>query len=258
MPDIDKIPAVFHKSTDPYHFIFDNIPLETILQRQGVINAQVDNNTQDLGTASGSEGSVANRLVTSLEDNGDLKTSAIDDAIHSVAAHEDADGFVRMTDAERAKLGSVSDDATALTLQFNTVSTTPVFADETVEFDNSDTAVWNFTSPNKISLDLAFPASAVHQEFFDRIPVHENGAVPDYLNYKTTTVSTPFISGTLRVYINGIRLTEGVGIWVPPSTGPSGTWILTYFTGAPAAGKFTLNRSLDPADIIRIDFNSEF
>ena len=262
MPDIDKIPEVLHKATDPYHFHFDNIPLESILQRQEVMNFQIDSNAQIIRDASGTEGTVANRLSKSLEDNGDLKPEAIDDVEHNIGAHEDGEfmgiEYVRMLSDERAKLDSISDEATALKLQFNTVSTTPLFTDETVEFENSDTVTWAITTPNKVRADLAFPASAAHNHFYDRAPAHASTTSPDYKNYKTTTVATPFISGTLRVHVNGIRLTESVGIWVPPASGPNGTWILTYFVGSPSAGTFTLNRSLDPADITRIDFNAEF
>lgn len=262
MPDIDKIPEVLHKATDPYHFHFDNLPLENILQRQGVMNGQIDNNSQVLREASGTEGTVANRLKVSLEDNGDLKSTAIDAAGHSIGAHADGEylgvEYVRMLADERDKLSFVSDEATALKLQFNTVSTTPLFTDETVEFENSDTVTWAYTSPNKIRADLAFPSTAAHQHFYDRTPAHATPASPDRKNYRTTTTSTPFISGTLRVYVNGIRLTESVGIWVPPASGPNGTWVLTYFVGSPSAGTFVLNRSLAVADIIRIDFNAEF
>ena len=262
MPDIDKIPEVLHKATDPYHFHYDNIPLENILQRQAVMNSQIDNNSQVLRESSGTEGNVGNRLKKSLEDNGDLKSAAIDNAEHNIGAHTDGtylgESYVRMLESERTKLGFISDEATALKIQFNTVSTTPLFTDETLEFENSDTVTWNITAGNKVSADLAFPSTSIHQHFYDRTPADAVPSSPDLKNYKTTTVATAFISGTLRVYVNGIRLTESIGIWVPPASGPSGTWILTYFVGSPTAGTFTLNRSLAPADIIRIDFNAEF
>jgi len=259
MPDIDKIPEVKYKATDPYHFSFDNVPLEGILQRQDVMNSAIDNNSQQIRDAIGTEGTINNRISKSLKDNGDLITAAVDTALHSIEKHTDTDDFVRMTSSERDKLDLISDEATSLKLQFNTVSTTPLFEDVTVEFIDSDTTAWALEGSNKIRLDLAFPSTAVRNHFYDLTPVNVNLGVPDYTNYKTTSTNTAFIDDTLRVTINGIRLTDGTGIYVPPSTGPSGTWILTYFSVVDATiGTFSFNRALDPSDIIRIDFDSEF
>ena len=88
-------------------------------------------------------------------------------------------------------------------------------------------------------------------------PAHQNTSTPDYTNYKTTTVATPFVDGSLRIFINGIRLPESSpGVFVPPSTGPSDTWTLTYFSSDSTAGTFALNRAITSDDIIRIDFDT--
>lgn len=262
MPDIDKIPEVLHKATDPYHFEFDNIPLDQILQRQDVINSAVDINSNILRDAIGTEGTLANRLDISINPDGTLKSSAVDEAEHNIGAHTDGefDGidYVRMTESERDKLALISDEATALKLQFNTVSITALFEDETVEIVDSDTITWSLAGDSSVRADMAFPASAAHLHFYDLVPTHATPTLPNFKDYKTTTVSTPFIDGSLRVHVNGIRLTEGVGIFVPPSTGPDGTWTLTYFMGTATAGTFTLNRALDISDIIRIDFDTGF
>jgi hypothetical protein len=79
---------------------------------------------------------------------------------------------------------------------------------------------------------------------------------PDYTNYKSTSMATPYVDGTLRVYINGFRISETASVLIYNATnGPSGTWLATSFTSDASNGTFALNRAIDPADSIVIDFD---
>jgi hypothetical protein len=280
MPDLSTIPDVFYQPDDPYNWVYDNKPLKNLADRLMLVNTEVDNNSNVLRQAVGSQGTLANRLAQSMEDDGSLRTSALDEATHSIAAHTDGSGtvsagqltalnalgysvtnpvgFVRMMLAERNKLALISDDATALKLQVITEDGTFNFADQTVIVENSTTLEWQVTAPNRLKAHVSIPLESAHSHHYDLAPVHDNLGTPNYTNYKVTSLATPFITGSLRVYVNGTRLGKGASVYVPPAIGPDGVWTLTQFTEDAANGRFVLNRALAPADVIRIEFDTNF
>jgi hypothetical protein len=79
---------------------------------------------------------------------------------------------------------------------------------------------------------------------------------PDFINYKVTSTSTPYIDGSLRIFVNGVRLTETEELFVPGAL-PESDLILITFTPSPAEGTFALSTNLFPDDQIRIDFDVE-
>jgi hypothetical protein len=263
MPRIDLITPVTYDSLWPYHSRYDNLPLEYILARQSLINSAVDNSDEILENAKGSAGTLANRLNQSLEEDGDLKDTAIDEALHKIGAHTDGeyDGieYVRMKSDERDKLALIADEATSLTIQFETISTISTiaeFSNDTLVFQDSDTITWAIENPNLVTANMVFPDSAAHEHYYDLTPVHADQDEPDYTNYEVTNSSVAFIEGSLRVYVNGIRISEDEEVYVyNADDGPAGTWTLTSFTGDAENGTFELNRALDEADIIKIDFD---
>ncbi len=281
MPDIEKIEPTLHQPLDPYHWHYDNLPLQTILERQELINSAVDINSKLLRDATGTQGTIANRLQQSIDEDGTLKDDAIDIALHNIAQHTDGNDtltsdeiddiaetlgyvvsnpvpYVRMLEAERSKLALISDNATALKLMYQGASTTTTYEDETIELVDTDTATWEITSPNKLGINLSFPADAAHAHIYGAVPVASNLMSPDYINYKTTSVATPYIYGSLRVYLNGIRLNATDSVYVPGPDGPSGTSYLTKFTPDSDAGTFALSRAIDSDDIIVIDFDVSY
>jgi len=279
MPNISLIPEVLYDPLQPYQWIYDNLPLENILLRQELINTAVDINTNILVDSIGTAGTLSNRLNQSLEDSGYLKISAIDVSDHNIAFH--ADGvrtltasdislidpldvyqlpsivpFVRMLEAERDKLLLVSDEATSLRLQLFTedISNTVLFDDEIVELVDTDTISWEIEEPNKIKARMTFPSSAAHSHNYNLTPVHANIVTPDYINYKTTSVSTVYVENSLRVYINGARLNEDDLVYVP-SAAASPTFTQLKFTENFSAGTFALSGAITAADVIKIDFD---
>lgn len=263
MPRIELIPEVYYQPTQPYHHEYDNLPLRNIITRQTLINLAVDDNSEILRDSIGSTGTLAARLNKSLNADGSLRTTEVDAALHNIAEHTDGSttisgspvNFVRMRETERDKLALIQDEANELNAQFVTPSTTVLFETGTLEFEPSSTVTWSITSPNVIKANMAFSSDAAHQHNYDLVPVHSSIGSPDYTNYKTTSVSTAFVEGSLRVYINGIRLSETAGVYVPDSTGPDGTWTSTYYTPSASAGTFALNRAITASDVIRIDFD---
>ena len=279
MPDISLIPEVLYDPLQPYQWIYDNLPLENILLRQGLINSAVDVNTNILVDSIGTAGTLSNRLNQSLEDSGYLKISAINVADHDIAFHADSVraltasdislidpldvyqlpsivSFVRMLGAERDKLLLVSDEATSLRLQLFTedISNTVLFDDEIVELVDTDTITWEIEEPNKIKARMAFSSAAAHSHNYNLTPVHANLVTPDYINYKTTSVSTAFVEDSLRVYVNGVRLNEDDLVYVP-SAAASPTFSQLRFTGNNSAGTFALSSAITAADVIKIDFD---
>ena len=105
-----------------------------------------------------------------------------------------------------------------------------------------------------------------HNHFYDFTPVAQNIVTPDYKSYKVTSIGTPYKQGTLRVYVNGIRLSESNLVYIPFNFTVSGpSWKLMGYTedvadvnGIVTSGKFTLSSTITASDIIRVDFDTQF
>ena len=121
--------------------------------------------------------------------------------------------------------------------------------DGSIELQNSDTIEWSFTAPNIIKPVINFSIDFVHRHYYDVEPV-----TVDYLNYSVNVLSTPYMEGSLRVYINGSRLTENSEIYVSGYT-PESDNISIGFTSDYENGTFFLTNAITDDDIIRIDFD---
>lgn len=249
----------------PYHVDFDNIPILQLINQNLLINNAVENAEDILRSAIGTQGTLSNRLNQSIQADGQLRSDAIDTALHNIGAHADGeyDGvdYVRMTAEERAKLSLVADEATSLVIQFetiSTISTAPVaFDNQIVTLKQSDSVTWRVESGNMVYADLTFPVDSAHQHYYDREPAHQTPMSPDYQNYKSTSVATEYIDGSLRVYVNGVRLSETTSVYVPGPL-PTDAWVLMTFTSDAANGLFSLSTPITSSDVIRIDFDATF
>ena len=267
MPQLELTPVQPYLGSWPYHVDFDNIPILQLVNQIMLVNNAVDNAEDILRSAIGTQGTLANRLNQSIQANGQLRTDAVNAALHNIGYHTDGLGpdsisYVRFKAVERAKLELISDDATALTIKFDTFSVistasiTALFTNEQVDFANSDTVTWRIDGTT-VYADLAFPAGAAHQHYYDRTPVHANIVTPDYQNYKVTSTATPYVDGSLRVTVNGMRLSETASIYVIGHL-PTNDYILLTFTSNSTAGTFQLSTPITADDVIRIDFDATF
>jgi hypothetical protein len=272
MPNINSIPEVLYEPNQPYHYIYDNLPLRNILTRIGLVNIQVDTNSDIIRGAAGTAGTIDARLNISLEPNGSLKTSAVDSSEHGIGHHSDGEGpdgvhYVRMTADERAKLGLVQPEANKIVFEVEdsmpTVGDAVVISEGAVRLKGSSTIFFDFESPNVIRAHSAFPPDAAHRHHYGLKPADSNPSEPDYKNFKTTSIATPYEEGSLRVYVNGVRLCS-VAVPVPSqstsSSSSSGLSLVpTYIQSEDhQGGTFVLNRSLNIADVVRIDFDETF
>lgn len=270
MPELEKYPVPLYNPLHPYHWEYDNLPLEALKLRDEVINGQVDINSGILMDAAGNQGTVANRLNQSMNEDGSLMDTAIDEALHNIAEHEDGSKtltteelddlnelgyvvsnpvpFVRMLNAERAKLALIADEATNMTIQVETPSNIVLYEEGPLTLAESESISWS-VSGNEIKANMNFPAEAAHRHYYDLEPVTE-----DYLTFQVTSVSTPYLEDSLRVYINGVRLSSSGEVYVPGAD-ISDTWTLNSFTPDHEAGTFELSAAITAADIIRIDFD---
>lgn len=242
MPEISTIPVERYTSLDPYHYTVDNRPIDGLIERLFQVNAKVDAQDDILTSAIGSAGSLAGRINVALNADGTLKTTAVDDTLHSIEEHTDTSSYVRMSAAERTKLSGIDSGATNLSVNISTISTAILFPDvggATLTMRGSDTISWRYES-SVVYADSVLGASNHVIHYYDIEPVNVSGA-----NYKTTSSNTAYKAGTLRVFVNGLRLTEG------------GSAIGGYYysEGTPASGTFTLNTTLTGGHIIRIDFD---
>lgn len=285
MPRIEQIPDSFYQPMQPYHYEFDNLPINSLLKKIDLINRAVDSVSDILRDANGTQGTLSNRLNQSIEANGHLKPDAIDDSLHHIGAHEDGvfdDGngpqiYVRMTGDERDKLDAISDEANLLTIEFpgevfgpssissististiSTISNTPIIFDNgNLKFENSSTITMQFIPPNRVKFHTALPVNLIRNNFYDISPLPANLSNPDYINYKVNSLGTPYIEDSLRVYVNGLRLSSTETIYVPPANGGT-DWKATSFTSNHLNGTFSINRALSANDVIRIDFDLSY
>ena len=269
MPDISKITDVLYDGNQPYHVHYDNLPLKNILTRIDLVNAQVDINTDILRGSCGSVGTLSNRLSVSLQDNGKLKAMAVDDSLHNIGAHSDGsyDGtdYVRMKKDERDKLSIIESNANNLDFEIeDSISNEEVeyivFQSGRIKLKASDTIALQFIAPDTIKAHSIYPYEAAHIHNYNITPAHQNPSSPDYINYITTSVNTPYKEGSLRVYINGMRLGFGLEQEIKILTGSdpsvSINWTGYYVTSYSfETGDFSLNTSITASDIIVVDFD---
>lgn len=253
MPDLSGIPVRRHQPLDPYDHIHDNQPIDDLETQVGVVNDAVDEMRVIMDAAIGSQPDLATRLAQSLEENGTLKQSAVDAVNHTIDAHTDTEDFVRMTAEERAKLDAVAANATklAIVVPFAEDDEPTTFSDGDVEFVESDTVQFHQES-GKIAIDIKIPISSKHIHYYDVTPVTD-----DYLNYTTNGVPTAYKAGSLRVYVNGIRLSA-----TAETTAPVGgvATLITYAEGGDTdgvvtGGDFNFSVAVDEDDVVRIDFD---
>lgn len=260
MPNINNFPVPSYEALQPYHYIYDNLPIAALVKRQEILSDSVDFNTNVLENSIGSRVNLAARLNQSLTDNGDLKTSAVDFTFHNIGFHEDGsyDGvnYVRMKLDERQKLAQIKDGANYLSLNINipAISNGVFFDDGVLQLNDSPSLKWRFEQPNNLTADLNYPLESAH--------IHYYGVTPksaflntDYKNY-TTNLSKPIMNNTLRVFINGVQIFSDFEVFVPPANPNSNDkWHKNKFTLNNDLISFQLLNSLSQFDIIKIDFD---
>jgi hypothetical protein len=196
---------------------------------------------------------MANRLNQSIDEDGGLKTTAIDEALHDIEAHTDSATYVRMTAAQSAKLDLIADEATSLFLQVDN-GTEYEFTSGAVRFIPSSTVTFSIVEPNEIKFDMAFPVEAAHQHFYNATPVSANLVTPDYINYKVNAPATPYVEDSLRVYVNGVRLNPDQGVYAPGAL-ITDDWTLLSYTADYENGTFAFSDAVAEADILSIDYD---
>jgi|APGre2960657373_1045057.scaffolds.fasta_scaffold00093_31 hypothetical protein len=255
MPDLSNITVPQYLPNQPYHYTYDNLPIDALVQRDDLINSQVDANTNYILQSFGTAGSLANRLNQSLENNGDLKTTAVNTALHNIGAHTDGSyggtDYVRMTLDERSKLSLIAPEAKNIAIEIDTASNILYFDNGTVVFENSSTITWSSAGGQNLRADVAVSLSNPHQHYDGIVPTSVS-LTPDYQNY-LTGLPTAFTAGSLKVYINGGRIFEGSTVYAPTSD-PLTAWQQNSFTENVNGLGFSLLNAITSSDIIVIDF----
>jgi len=285
MPDLSKLPVPKYDPLHPYHWEYDNVPIEVLALRDQLINGELENHAEILRDASGNQGTISNRLNQSLEEDGSLKDSAIDEAVHNIAEHSDGSktvsdedleyyndtlgytveqpvSFVRMLEAERSKLTLIASEATNIRFEVETDSDSLIIEEGQIYLGASESIQWDVTAPvppsNAVTIKPVYNKPA-HSHYYDIEPIIDEDD-DDNLNYKVNSLSTPYKEGSLRVYINGVKLTADAEIHVPKrlddnGLGTDADWVLNSFTPDHAAGTFELTTAIAENDIIRVDFD---
>jgi hypothetical protein len=255
MPDISNITVPQYQPNQPYHYKYDNLPIDALVQRDELINTATDQNTLAILESVGSAGSLGNRLNQSLEQNGSLKTTAVDTSLHNIGAHTDGSyggtDYVRMTLAERSKLSLIAAEAKNISISVETASNVLYFDNGTVGLVNSPTITWASEGGQNVRADVAVALSNAHQHYDGIIPTSVS-LTPDYINY-LTGLGTAFTAGSLKVYINGVRIFSNSTVYAPTSD-PLTTWQQNSFTENINGLGFSLLNAITIDDSIVIDF----
>ena len=260
MPNINNIPVPSYEALQPYHYIYDNLPLAALIKRQEIISDSVDFNTSVLENSIGSRINLAARLDQSLTPNGDLKTTAVDLSLHNIGSHEDGIfggiSYVRMKLDERQKLAQIQDGSNYFSININVpaISNGIFFETGVLQLNDSSSLKWRFEAPNNLTADLNYPLESAHIHYYGVTPkqVYLN---PDYKNY-STGLSKPIMNNTLRVFINGVQIFSDFEVFVPsanPNTNDK--WHKNKFSLNGDLISFQLLNSLSQYDIIKIDFD---
>ena len=259
MPDLSRIPEVLYDPLNPYHYSFDNAPLKAILQRIDVVNGAVDQVVNAVNDSIGIAGSLNARLSQSLDSSGNLETTAVDASNHSIEAHADGQTYVRYLASERAKLWTIADNATNLSLRV--VGPQDTFLNSgTIVLQSTPGVQWGvqgiqagIQSSAILKANLTF-LGAIHRHFYDQ-PAIPQFNPSDYQNYATAANPIPFKDGSLRVLVNGYELTTDPDNAVYVPIGSLKTATLLYFIPTFGQGLFSLNQAITSYDTIRIDFD---
>lgn len=267
MPQIDSIPEVLYQPNQPYHYIYDNLPLRNILTRIGLVNSQVDTTAGLLRGLAGTAGSPSARIGVSLNQDGSLRSDAVDEAGHNIGRHEDGFGtdgvsYVRMTADERAKLEQIQSEANRLVVEVEdgppNMGNLVTLTDGTLSLRGSSSVFFDFEAPNIVRAHSAFPPDTAHRHHYSLVPVPyvSSSSSSGPRSYKTTSYATKYNEGTLRVYINGMRVGTSP-VRVPDASG-SNFAPINVVSESPSEGTFTLSRTLSSNDVITIDFDEYF
>ena len=253
MPELpNNVPR--YEPNQPYYYTFDNTPIDSLIQRDDIINAQVDLNTEMLNQAGGEVGTLPAFLAQFTNSYGALLPASINTALHNIGYHIDGNGpdsiaYVRMMQSERDKLSTVSEYATNFGVKVQLPSVIAPFTEDFVTFAPSDTVTWSVENGQIVKANVvAQPTGHTHYD-----NVQPTNPSLDYQTY-LTGLSTAFMSGSLCVYINGVRIFDGGRTVKVPGINPLVEWNENSFTVSVGSLGFTLADPITSSDVIVIDF----
>ena len=277
MPNLNAVPVPQYQPNQPYHYSYDNLPLKSLEKRDEIINNVVDIHSEILKDAAGTQGTLANRLNQSLDEDGNLLDYAVDQSLHNIAEHTDGTKnvtgdeltafgnlgyivtnpvpFVRMIEAERDKLANIADEATNLSIEITTISNVTLVADGVFKLTESTDIEWQSVevSPGvyEFAPVLKIGTGFAHEHHYDLVPNLLSPSSP-FVNYEVHNAVSSFMEDSLKVYINGFRLSSTGSIYYRNA---NGDWVANGFTPDHANGEFTLDNELYAGDEIRVDFD---
>jgi hypothetical protein len=282
MPNINSINIPSYQPNQPYFWTYDNLPIDAIKQRENLINSAVDNNSYELRNAAGDAGTVGVRLAQSMDATGHLLEDAVNGVNHRISSHRDDSAnvdantlsgyqilfstltnpvsFVKMLEVERSKLSTVSENANFLQLNIQTASNVAQLTDTQVLFQPSDTISWKLLGNPGVddqvylSAEVSSGLSNPHKHYYQMTPIKAlvSSTSPNY--NKVYTIGMTFMSESLKVYINGIRLFSDAVVFYPTrSSTPE--FKQNSFTPNLNNNGFSLLNAISSDDIIRVDFD---
>jgi hypothetical protein len=275
MADLSSIPVPLFTGDQPYHYTYDNLPIDALIQRDQLINLELETNSAIL-SAAGGDYDLATRLNQSLDNLGNLKSAAVNISLHNIGSHSDGSytvsseflttlqnyypdktivnpvPFVRMLEVERVKLATLDDNANFFGIQFNLPSNLITFNQNYMVLSNSSSVRWVIEDGQKVKAEVTTALNNPHRHFDNVVPTSKN-LVPNYKDYSVNG-GAAYTTGSLKVFINGIRIFNSTYPVNVPQADPAKTWKSNYFTESEDRLGFSLFQSITEYDIIMVDF----
>lgn len=279
--EINGVPL--YQPNDPYHHDFDNKPIKSLVERDNIIIGALNALRNIVIASGGNLGDLATRLNQSIDPNGNLKPSSVDEANHNIANHidgrrqisqqeidyfnslgysvNDNPKFVRILEEERAKLALVSEEANKLNISITPDGSPKHLIDNgEVNFQSSDTIGVSVDNNNVVKFNSKFPVSVAHQHYYQVEPFTTNR-----IDYSINGISS-FKQGSLRVYVNGCRIEqcssdcEDKNFSYYPSFTLSGNsvvvqWNKIYYEERHDSADFSFSSSVDTNDRVLVDYD---
>lgn len=279
--EINGVPL--YRPNDPYHYDFDNKPIKSLVERDNIILGALNALKAIVDASGGNLGDLVTRLNQSIDPNGNLKPSAVDEANHNIANHIDGrkqisqqeidyytslgyivtnnPKFVRILEEERAKLSLISEEANNLNVSITPEGMPKQLIDNgEINFQSSDTINVSIEDNNVVRFHSKFPVNVAHQHYYQVEPVTSNR-----IDYSINGVAS-FKQGSLRVYVNGHRIEQcssdcqNKSFSYYPSFTLNGStvvveWNKLYYEEKHSSADFSFSTAVKTTDRVLVDYD---
>lgn len=218
MANINSIPIRFYNTSDPYTSTVDNRPIEDLNARIVMVNTHLESLFLEIVSARGSEQSLNQRLSASLLANGGIDPNATFNVLAANVVEENTpseNDRVWMTRKEKYKLSLIENGSNVFRILLPNENS-PLEGDVRLIVGNT---IRISRKPSKDGKDLLYidtvlSADRLHEHRYDQRILSFNDGIANI-----DLSGEKIISGSLKVFLNGIRLRKDQFLEIVDSDG---------------------------------------